>query len=43
MPFGISIVAMVRQRGQYAKGVAKREQILTTALDVIARNGYRRT
>ena len=34
---------MVRQRGQYAKGVAKREEILTTALDVIARNGYRRT
>ncbi|MET0726369.1 MAG: TetR/AcrR family transcriptional regulator [Leifsonia sp.] len=30
-------------RGQYAKGVAKREEILTTALDVIARNGYRRT
>ncbi|MET0977095.1 MAG: helix-turn-helix domain-containing protein [Leifsonia sp.] len=30
-------------RGQYAKGVAKREEILSTALDVIARNGYRRT
>ncbi|MCX7522905.1 helix-turn-helix domain containing protein [Microbacterium sp. STN6] len=30
-------------RGSYAKGVAKREEILTTALDVIARNGYRRT
>ncbi|WP_173922659.1 TetR/AcrR family transcriptional regulator [Agromyces sp. Marseille-P2726] len=28
-------------RGAYAKGVAKREEILTTALDVIARNGYR--
>ncbi|KRA38489.1 MULTISPECIES: TetR/AcrR family transcriptional regulator [unclassified Nocardioides] len=28
-------------RGSYAKGVAKREEILTTALDVIARNGYR--
>jgi AcrR family transcriptional regulator len=34
---------MARQRGQYAKGVAKREEILTSALDVIARNGYRRT
>ncbi|RXZ49148.1 TetR/AcrR family transcriptional regulator [Agromyces fucosus] len=31
------------RRGSYAKGVAKREEILTTALDVIARNGYRRT
>ncbi|GAA1507081.1 AcrR family transcriptional regulator [Agromyces terreus] len=31
------------QRGSYAKGIAKREEILTTALDVIARNGYRRT
>jgi AcrR family transcriptional regulator len=31
------------QRGSYAKGVAKRDEILTTALDVIARNGYRRT
>src|SRR6476659_5560006 len=30
-------------RGSYAKGIAKREEILTTALDVIARNGYRRT
>jgi AcrR family transcriptional regulator len=30
-------------RGQYAKGVAKREEILTSALAVIARNGYRRT
>ncbi|MFD5863405.1 TetR/AcrR family transcriptional regulator [Agromyces sp. NPDC127015] len=28
-------------RGSYAKGVAKREEILTTALEVIARNGYR--
>jgi AcrR family transcriptional regulator len=31
------------RRGSYAKGVAKREEILTAALDVIARNGYRRT
>jgi len=31
------------QRGSYAKGIAKREEILTAALDVIARNGYRRT
>jgi AcrR family transcriptional regulator len=29
-------------RGSYAKGVAKREEILTTALDVIARHGYRK-
>ncbi|MWC00293.1 TetR/AcrR family transcriptional regulator [Agromyces seonyuensis] len=27
-------------RGPYAKGVAKRAEILETALDVIARNGY---
>lgn len=30
-------------RGSYAKGIAKRDEILTAALDVIARNGYRRT
>lgn len=30
-------------KGPYAKGIAKREEILTTALGVIARNGYRRT
>lgn len=30
-------------RGAYAKGVAKRDEILTTALEVIARNGYRKT
>lgn len=30
-------------RGSYAKGIAKRDEILRTALDVIARNGYRRT
>lgn len=29
-------------RGAYAKGVAKREEILITALDVIAKQGYRR-
>ncbi|WP_353808348.1 TetR/AcrR family transcriptional regulator [Agromyces sp. SYSU T00194] len=29
------------RRGSYAKGIAKREEILSTALDVIARNGYR--
>ncbi|MDR7385587.1 TetR/AcrR family transcriptional regulator [Promicromonospora iranensis] len=28
-------------RGGYAKGIAKREEILLTALDVIARHGYR--
>lgn len=31
------------RRGSYAKGMAKREEILATALEVIARNGYRRT
>ncbi|TCC63110.1 TetR/AcrR family transcriptional regulator [Kribbella pittospori] len=30
-------------RGPYAKGVAKREEILTAALEVIARQGYRKT
>jgi AcrR family transcriptional regulator len=30
-------------RGSYAKGVAKREEILTTALEVIAKNGYHKT
>ncbi|WP_350348105.1 TetR/AcrR family transcriptional regulator [Agromyces sp. G08B096] len=30
------------RRGSYAKGVAKREEILATALEVIARNGYGR-
>jgi AcrR family transcriptional regulator len=29
------------KRGSYAKGVAKREEILTSALDVIAREGFR--
>lgn len=29
-------------RGSYAKGVAKREEILARALEVIAREGYRR-
>jgi AcrR family transcriptional regulator len=30
------------QRGPYAKGIAKREEILERALDVIARGGYRK-
>lgn len=30
-------------RGPYAKGLAKREQILDAALDLFARNGYDRT
>ncbi len=30
-------------RGAYAKGIAKREEILTAALDVIARHGYSAT
>ncbi|MFJ3491128.1 TetR/AcrR family transcriptional regulator [Leifsonia aquatica] len=29
------------RRGSYAKGVAKREEILSTALEVIGREGYR--
>lgn len=29
------------QRGAYAKGIAKREEILGAALDVIAKHGYR--
>lgn len=29
------------RRGSYAKGIAKREEILQTALEVIAREGYR--
>lgn len=29
------------RRGSYAKGIAKREEILAVALDVIARRGYR--
>jgi len=29
------------QRGSYAKGIVKREEILTKALEVIAREGYR--
>jgi AcrR family transcriptional regulator len=34
---------MAASRGPYAKGVAKREEILTKALEVIARHGYRKT
>jgi AcrR family transcriptional regulator len=34
---------MATTRGPYAKGVAKREEILTAALEVIARHGYRKT
>lgn len=30
-----------RERGSYAKGIAKREEILTRALEVIAQQGYR--
>lgn len=30
----------MRERGRYAKGVAKRDEILTVALDVVARVGY---
>jgi len=31
------------QRGSYAKGIAKREEILRVALEVVARNGFRAT
>ncbi|KQR46353.1 TetR family transcriptional regulator [Frigoribacterium sp. Leaf164] len=31
------------QRGSYAKGIAKREEILRAALEVVARNGFRAT
>ena len=31
------------RRGSYAKGIAKREEILTNALDLVAVNGFRRT
>lgn len=34
---------MTGSRGPYAKGVAKRAEILRTALEVIARQGYRKT
>ena len=30
------------KKGSYAKGIAKREEILTTALEVFAQRGYRR-
>ncbi|MFF1574528.1 TetR/AcrR family transcriptional regulator [Leifsonia sp. NPDC058292] len=32
----------MQKKGSYAKGIAKREEILTTALDVFAAKGYRR-
>ncbi|MGN8049142.1 TetR/AcrR family transcriptional regulator [Curtobacterium sp. 22159] len=31
------------RRGSYAKGIAKREEILTTALELVAAQGFRRT
>jgi AcrR family transcriptional regulator len=31
------------RRGSYAKGIAKREEILSIALDLVAVNGFRRT
>ncbi|MBT1545989.1 TetR/AcrR family transcriptional regulator [Curtobacterium aurantiacum] len=31
------------RRGSYAKGIAKREEILTVALDLVASQGFRRT
>ncbi len=31
------------RRGSYAKGIAKREEILTVALELVAQQGFRRT
>lgn len=36
-------LAHMAQRGSYAKGIAKREEILRVALEVVARNGFRAT
>jgi len=36
-------LADMAQRGSYAKGIAKREEILRVALEVVARNGFRAT
>ncbi|WP_372350407.1 TetR family transcriptional regulator [Streptomyces sp. KL116D] len=55
MPFGFCLqgvspgnfrcrrVLSMAQRGSCAKGIAKREEILSTALDLVARVGYSRT
>ncbi len=40
-PAPSSILSMPK-KGSYAKGIAKREEILTKALDVFAQRGYRR-
>jgi AcrR family transcriptional regulator len=34
--------AGVARRGSYSKGIAKREEILTAALEIVARSGYSR-
>lgn len=36
-----SSISTMPKKGSYAKGIAKREEILTTALDVFAQKGYR--
>lgn len=39
----MAIIGTMPEPRRYAKGRAKREEILAVALDVIARNGYRRS
>ena len=39
----VGSILVMPSRGPYAKGVAKREEILKAALEVIARHGYRNT
>jgi len=39
----VGSLAHMAQRGSYAKGIAKREEILRVALEVVARNGFRAT
>lgn len=41
--FGCRRVVFMARRGSYAKGIAKREEILDAALDIVARVGYSRT
>lgn len=40
---GVFYGERMKARGSYAKGIAKRDEILTTALEVIAELGYRKT
>ena len=43
MPAAPASLGRMARRGSYAKGVAKREEILRTALEVVDRNGMRGT